>query len=205
MSLLKNKMVTGLALSLVLATSANANLIVNGGFEKEAVSDGQWRYFLSSAVDGWEGDNIEIWQNLNGVGAYEGEQHAELNAHPYDGTAFSIFQDFETTANQAYSVSFAYRARRSAEEAFQFDVSSGNSSLLSELITDHTTNQWSIYNANFIGTGETTRLMFTSVTPETGTLGNFLDAVSVNVPEPGSIALLGLGLVGLGITRKNSK
>ena len=153
MSFLKTNTAIGLALGLTLATSANANLIINGGFEKEAVSDGSWRYFLSSAVDGWEGDNIEIWDDLNHVSAYEGEQHAELNAHPSDGTTFSIFQDFQTVANQAYSVSFAYRARRSNDEAFQFDLTSGSSSLLSELITDHTTSEWSVFNANFIGTG----------------------------------------------------
>ena len=54
------------------ASTALANLIVNGGFEDNAVASGNWAFFASSNVNGWEGSNIEIWDNYGGVSAAEG-------------------------------------------------------------------------------------------------------------------------------------
>src|SRR5690606_20268956 len=76
--------------------AANANLLTNGGFESNNVASGSWQFFSSSAVPGWDGSNIEIWNQYSGVSAYEGSQFAELNAHPNGGQAFTIFQDFTT-------------------------------------------------------------------------------------------------------------
>ena len=76
----------------LLCVGANANLIVNGGFEDNTVAVGNWAYFSSASVNGWDGDNIEIWNQMGGVVAPEGTKHAELNAHPFDGSVFSIFQ-----------------------------------------------------------------------------------------------------------------
>lgn len=193
---------------LTMSQFSHAGLIINGGFEETNVKDGRWKWFQSSEVNGWNGSNIEIWDDLFGFKSFEGEQHAELNAHGSRGP-FSIFQTFSTDIGQLYQVSFAYAARRSLNERFRFDIfdGDGNGNLLfSKVINDHTIYNWSTFNQNFSAESSTTTISFTTISR--GTVGNFLDDVevstvstsartSVAVPEPQSIALFALGFIAL--------
>lgn len=201
-----------MALTLVLVLGsglANANLILNGGFEDNSVNDNSWRWFISSDVNSWNGSNIEIWDSLNRVHAFEGENHAELNAHPHTGNVFKIFQTFATNIGSQYDFGFAYRARRNNNEAFRVDIDSGTSNVFTDLINDHVTSGWSTYSNVFTATDTSTTLTFTSVVPATSTVGNFIDAVSVtSIPSTGTstveasapatalMMLLGVSLLG---------
>lgn len=190
--------------SLFVIAQANANLIVNGGFEQNDIKNNSWAWFYSTDVAGWEGSNIEIWDNFQKFEAYEGRQYAELNAHGKNTGAFSIFQTFNTIAGFSYDLSFAYGARRSLAEQFELSLLAGNNSFYQKLVDDHTIKNWSEFNYQFTAQGSQTTVVFTSL--NTGTYGNFIDDVVVTaskipnaprltqVPEPNTIFLLAIAL-----------
>ncbi len=190
-----------LLIGLCLAGSANANLIVNGGFENNPVADGGWNWFSASSVDGWEGSNVEIWHNLFGIASAEGQQHAELNADGGNSGAWSIFQNFTTVVGQSYDVAFNYRARLTSD-MFQFTVAS-----LNNVFTNNDTSQWKLFTGSFVATTSSTTLSFTSL--NSGTLGNLIDDVKVNaranVNEASTIALFAIGLIGLALIRRKAR
>jgi hypothetical protein len=194
--------VLGVLAGLLLAVTAQANLIVNGGFEDNNVAAGSWAYFSSASVNGWDGDNIEIWDSFGGVVAPEGTQHAELNAHPYTGGVFSIYQSFATVVGQVYDVSFFYSARVNADEKFHFNLGS-----LAALIDDHVVGSWNQYTNSFVADSTLSTIRFT--TYDTGTYGNFLDDVvvnaRVNVVESNPLVMLLIGMFGLVLIRRKNR
>lgn len=200
--------ISGLVL-LLFVSASQANLIVNGGFEDKDVPDGKWKWFSSSEIEGWQGSNIEIWDSYGSVEAFEGEQLAELNAHPNSTSGpFSIYQTIETSVDALYEVSFAYRARANSNEAFSFDVLSfSNENLFSDVIDDHSKSGWSFFSTQFTAIDAFTTISFTAIT--TGTVGNFLDDVSVfeisnavaEVPAPGAFMLVLGAVVIMGFRR----
>ena len=200
--------------SLIFTPFANAGLIINGGFEDTFVKNGTWRWFTSNKVDGWDGSNIEIWDSLTKFESYEGEQHAELNAHGSRG-AFSIFQTFSTALDKGYDVSFAYAARRKNSESFLFEVIDSssigsNNVIFSQVMDEHTVNNWSTFGTSFKAQSDQTMIRFTTI--NRGTVGNFLDDVNVvasrltsssiqAVSEPSTLVLSSLLIAGLVLFR----
>jgi len=193
--------------ALLLATSAHANLLVNGSFEDAPNvaplgGDGSWNFYNASQINGWDGDNLELWIGRN-PSAYDGDYHAELNAHGQNTGNWSISQTFNTVAGSTYNVFFAYSARTGNSNGSSeiFNVSVDNSSWQ---ITDHVPGSWKTFSSSFIADDTSATITFASVVPFSGTMGNFLDDVRVtDVPAPSALALLGLGLLSLRLARKS--
>lgn len=186
------RLLLGAASLLVASFSSQATLIVNGDFEMNPVNTNSWSWFSSSAVEGWSGSNIEIWNSMQNVHAASGKHFIELNAHGSNQGNWSIFQMFATDIGQRYELSFYYRARRNAQESFEVSVAN-----LSNTLNDHHTRSWNFFSKSFVATETNTTLRFTS--HNTGSYGNFIDNVSVvaSVPEPGTLAVFSAGLFAL--------
>ncbi|MDF2176830.1 DUF642 domain-containing protein [Aliiglaciecola sp. CAU 1673] len=210
---MKSAVIALLALGCALLSySTSANLIINGGFEDNNVKTNTWAWFTADKVPGWEGSNIEIWDTYQKFQAFDGTQHAELNAHGGNGT-YSIFQTFATEIGGLYELSFAYAARSKISESFRVDLSSGKDTFWSQVFTYKQVKSWATFDYQFKALSAFTTLQFTALTK--GTVGNFLDAVSVfqikppvtqqtsstnsatAVPEPFSLSVFLIGLMAL--------
>ena len=197
-----------------LPNAAHANLIVNGSFEDNPIGQSSWQWYTSNAVAGRNGSNIEIWNNLLGIDAVDGANFIELNAHPDTATQFSIYQSFNSQPGEQYNISLFYRARNSDSESFALSLSDSNTPLFRTLLDDHGTSQWHYFNTVFTASSALTTLTLSSVTPYSGTLGNLIDAVTVNqqfsnqtastVSEPSLLWLTLLSVFGLKSRRLNA-
>lgn len=182
-----------------IASGTNANLVVNGSFEDAYVCKNQWKWFTADQVHGWDGSTIEIWNNFRHFSSFDGQQHAELNAHNNGNNQFSIYQSFATTKGASYDVSFAYAARTSNNEQFSYTLESGADIVETSTIRNHLVKKWSMFETSFVASSDISSIMFTSIIPSVGTVGNFLDdvvvALSPNQPSIDVSATTGIGLI----------
>ena len=194
-----SKWLVVLSLVFGVSTTAHANLILNGSFENNDIKSNSWKAFTAGTVDGWSGTNMELWDNFQGLNAFDGSQYAELNANGNNGRYF-IFQSFSTEADATYDVSFAYAARGKGE-SFQLDIFSDTDNILfSQVFDDHAIKTWSEFYGDFVAQTALTTIRFSTI--NTGTYGNFVDDIvvteaprlasvsSVSVSEPASLAIL---------------
>ena len=207
-----------LALTMVAAlgasAAARAELVKNGGFEANVISGG---YQQLSAVDGWTSSasgaaafELQKGTMQGGISgfnpyAYEGKQYLELNA----GALTTISQSI-ATGGGLYSLSFAYAGRPDTPGgvASMMNVYWGDTKLNASPLVGQTNGSWSVFTIkDLTATNASTWLRFESIGPTSApSFGSYLDAVSVNraVPEPGSIALLSLGVAGLALSRRRA-
>ena len=191
----------------VSAVPAQANLISNGSFEL-GVAPGSFTTLGtgSTNITGWAVDG-----SIDYIGSYwqaaDGARSIDMNGYYAIG---SISQTFATTLNQAYRVEFYMAGNPDGAPVLKTLVASGGSLTGQQFsfdVSGHTHNDmgWERRFFDFIASGTSTTLTFSSDIVG-GAFGAALDKVSVNaVPEPGTLLLLGSGLLGLTLAGARKK
>jgi hypothetical protein len=204
------------------AVPGHASLIVNGGFESPPVAPGN---FLTvnpgqEAGDGFTGwtvttGNVDVVNataplfgiNWGAQASIDGAQILDLNGNTEGGIA----QSFATVAGLTYTLALWYANNPlgpgGTAQIALMDVGTTNASLLSAGIAHNTSNpstpDWKMYTGTFVARGPLSSLAITSTSgPGDPSGGVVLDAISVALPEPASIALVAIALAVLPLMRR---
>lgn len=142
-----------------------------------------YEIITNGSVVGWDSTTgeIELWDtNFNGVPANEGSVFAEMNAN-VNGT---LYQNICLINGEPIGWTFAHRARAggAATQTARFQVANSGGTVLQTLAVQASTTANQIWNVN---TGNTTyngasglqRVQFNTL--DTGSFGNFLDAIQL--------------------------
>jgi hypothetical protein len=175
-------------LTLCLASSAHAYLVTNGSFE-------------SGLADWTTGGGVPA-DTTGAEGMTDGTLALILGAASGGAAGDTTVEQILTTVIGAqYVLDFDYGAfGASATQSMQVEAI-GSSSVLDETVSDTGAGfgaaGFEHYQYNFTADSTTTTLRFSDVSPAGGaSIDGVLDLVTV-VPEPSTVALLGLGLIAL--------
>lgn len=180
------------ALMCAMSMAAQANLITNGDFETDSFNG----WSVSANATGVE-------SSFDGFVAESGSYFAALgdttNSFPY-GT---ISQTLSTTAGQTYNLGY-WLASDGATPNY-FDASWNGSIISSSALTNIPSSGYVHYQFTVTGTGSDTLTFNEQNYHSYLALDNVsLTSSSASVPEPGTLALLGLGLAGMAVRRKSA-
>ena len=161
-------------------TVAEGNLVQGSSFEGPNVNPGGWRGFSNDPSGAWDSANgVEIWDNLFGNQASEGDQFLELD---YTNAQDSISQTVDTVEGKVYNLSFDAKARRAGGGTDTIEVY-WNGEKVGEV--DPTSAIWETNSFQVVGTGGDDILEFREAGDENDSLGAHLDNISLTEDTTG--------------------
>lgn len=179
-----------LVLAMVAAAPAHAQLraLQNPSFEaNDPAGPGTPNFEILpiASVQGWSSTTgeIELWDTgFNGVPAYQGNVFAEMNAN----TNGTLFQNICLINGEPFGWTFAHRARTGGPntQTARFQVASSSGTVIQTLATQSSTTANQVWNVNtgtatYTGASGLQRVQFT--TTDSGSYGNFLDAIQLTL------------------------
>ena len=206
---------------------ATPNLVKNGSFETTSLTTKG--HFFGNVSDWSGGGGASALQFLDFPGTVNNSPYFAVygpfpatspdggNFVESDGAASYTHSIYQTitglTVGTSYNVSFYQAAGqqvgRTGSTTEQWQVSLGSSTQLSSLVTlpQGGVSPWQQQVLTFTANAASEVLSFLAMgTPNGEPPISFLDGVSMTVvPEPASLALLGAGLVGFGMTRQRRR
>ena len=191
------------ALALVAASSANANIILNGDFETGAFSP-DWNASGNVQV---AGPAANAFYFGGGSAAKNGGFLVAFNGGNMAPNGV-ISQTFGTSQGTEYAVTFDFGATSGGFQKIMADILGANGSVLNSITATGTNAPADLqsFTFSFIANSNASTLRFTDFSTNNSiNQDGLLDNVAVAaVPEPTSIALLGLGLLGVVASRRKS-
>jgi hypothetical protein len=197
------------AIILIVVSLAQANLIVNGGFEQGTPNPDRTRYNGVTKVGVGAGD-IDSWEVYSGEVDYFFNYYRELGTegrwidlHTTNDNIGGIRQSISTIIGQAYTLEFDvsgidYESDALGGQTKYMSIQAGNDNNYIAY-TSSVPAQWSGWESKkiqFTALSTVTWISFygNNITEDQGNTGMWIDNISVT-PEPATIFLLGLGAV----------
>jgi uncharacterized repeat protein (TIGR01451 family) len=167
---------------------AQLRSLVNSSFENndpQGPGAPNYEVITNLSVVGWDSTTgeIELWDtNFLSVPAHSGNVLAEMNAN----TNGALYQNICLINGETIGWTFAHRARSggAATQTANFQVANSSGTVLQLLATQNSTTANQIWNVNsgsttYTGASGLQRVQFT--TPNTGSVGNLLDSISLTL------------------------